>query len=307
MRVLIVDDEEFNRLRMRDLLESEPDVEVVGEASNGEEAVALIRRLHPDLVFLDIRMPGKSGLDVAREVGAATMPATVFVTAYDQYAVEAFDVAALDYLIKPFDDERFALSLSRARRMLALEGLADMRTRLLKVLEGPSPSGISGISEPSVGGGGSGSGSGSGSISATGVGVSGVSGFIGAPSVVGGEAGVEERAQSYWERIPVEEGGTIRPVDVGTIDYILASGPYAELVVAGRRYLVRETMQVLEERLDPGRFMRIHRSVIVRLDRVEGMRRGSGGDGEVLLKGGGRLRVSRTRREALERWLGLSA
>lgn len=109
----------------------------------------------------------------------------------------------------------------------------------------------------------------------------------------------------YLERIPVEVQGTIRPIPVGDIDYILASGPYAELVVQGRRHLVREAMQVLEERLDPARFMRIHRSVIVRLALVEGLRRGAGGDGEVLLKGGGRLRVSRTRREALERWLGL--
>jgi len=112
-------------------------------------------------------------------------------------------------------------------------------------------------------------------------------------------------AGGYLERIAVEEQGTIRPIAVADIDYILASGPYAELVVAGRRHLVRESMQSLEDRLDPRRFLRIHRSVIVRLDRVEGLRRGAGGDGEVLLKGGGRLRVSRTRREALERWLGL--
>jgi two-component system LytT family response regulator len=259
LRVLIVDDEAFNRLRVRDLLEAEPDIEVVGEAVDGVEAVAQIRALAPDLVFLDVRMPGLTGIDVVRAIGPEHMPATIFVTAFDQYAVEAFRVAALDYLVKPFDDERFAQALQRARRVLALEGLASMRAQLLQLL---------GASEP---------------------------------------ARTEEppRATPYLERIPVEVQGTVRPVPVGEIDYILASGPYAELVVAGRRLLVREAMQTLEDRLDPARFMRIHRSVIVRLDRVEGLRRGAGGDGEVLLKGGGKLRVSRTRREALERWLGI--
>ncbi|WP_337169563.1 LytTR family DNA-binding domain-containing protein [Gemmatimonas aurantiaca] len=259
LRVLIVDDEEFNRLRLRDLLEAQSDVDVVGEAADGVEAVERIRALRPDLVFLDIRMPGLSGLDVVRQIGPESMPATVFATAYDQHAVEAFRLAALDFLVKPFDDDRFAETLQRARRLVALNDLATMRARLLDVLGTTA--------EPPVE----------------------------TPGPAGG----------YLERIAVEEQGTIRPIAVADIDYILASGPYAELVVAGRRHLVRESMQSLEDRLDPRRFLRIHRSVIVRLDRVEGLRRGAGGDGEVLLKGGGRLRVSRTRREALERWLGL--
>ncbi len=259
LRVLIVDDEAFNRLRLRDLLEEQPDVEVVGEACDGVEAIERIGALRPDLVFLDIRMPGMSGLDVVRQIGPAAMPVTVFVTAYDQHAVEAFQLAALDFLVKPFDDERFAEALQRARRLVALNDLAVMRARLGDIL---------------------------GTVTAT-------------PMPASGPTG------GYLERIAVEEQGTIRPISVADIEYILASGPYAELVIAGRRHLVRESMQSLEDRLDPRRFLRIHRSVIVRLDRVEGLRRGAGGDGEVLLKGGGRLRVSRTRRDALERWLGM--
>lgn len=264
--VLIVDDEEFNRLRLRDLLESEGDVQVVGEAANGLEAVDMIRTLKPDLVFLDIRMPGLSGLDVVRQVGVDRMPATVFVTAYDQHAVEAFRLAALDFLVKPFDDERFASTLQRARRQVTLSDLADMRSRLLKVLD----------AGPAV-----------------------------AADDPGGRGVRPSSRDGYLERIAVDSQGTIKPIPVSDIDYIMASGPYAEVVVAGRRHLIRDAMQSLEERLDPERFLRIHRSVIVQLDRVEGLRRGAGGDGEVLLKGGTRLRVSRTRRDALERWLGM--
>lgn len=275
LKVLIVDDEQFNRLRIRDLLALESDIEVVGEAVDGDDAIGQIRAAHPDLVFLDIRMPGKTGLDVVRSIGADAMPTTIFVTAYDQYAVEAFQVAALDYLVKPFDDERFAQALQRARRSIALEGMGQMRSQLLHLLGAVDP----GL--PSAG--------------------------PGAPTASEPSASPLAASSGYLERIPVEVQGTIRPVPVGDIDYILASGPYAELVVAGRRHLVREAMQVLEDRLDPQRFMRIHRSVIVRLDLVEGLRRGAGGDGEVLLRGGQKLRVSRTRREALERWLGMEA
>jgi two-component system, LytTR family, response regulator len=110
----------------------------------------------------------------------------------------------------------------------------------------------------------------------------------------------------YLERLAVEIRGTVKPVLVQDIDYITSDGPYAELHVAGRRHVIRETMQTLEERLDPSKFMRVHRSVIVRLELIESLERGAGGDGELRLRGGARLRVSRTRREALERWLGLA-
>ena len=271
IRVLVVDDEAPARMRLEDLLHKEAGVEVVGSADNGIVAVDAIRRLSPDLVFLDVQMPGKSGIEVMREVGVAEMPATIFVTAFDQYALAAFDVAAVDYLLKPFDDERFEEAFRRARRRLALEGVDRLRGALLAVLERVPDS-----------------------ASSTRAGATTV-----APTPT-------PRA-TYIERIAVEVKGKVRPVPVSQIDYITSDGPYAELHVQGRRYVIREAMQTLEERLDPQRFMRVHRSVIVRLDLVEMLHRGPGGDYELELKGGGRLRVSRSRREALERWLGVTS
>jgi two-component system LytT family response regulator len=214
-------------------------------------------------VFLDVQMPGKTGVEVVREIGADAMPATIFVTAFDQFAVQAFDVAAVDYLVKPFDDERLEAAFERARNRLALEGMGHLREKLLAVLQ--TPAGAPGASEP--------------------------------PS---------PPTPDYLERIAVEMRGRIQSIPVDQIDYIVQSGPYAELHSGGRRHLVREAMQTLEERLDPRKFMRVHRSMIVRLDLVEALHRGTGGDYEVQLKGGTRVRVSRSRREALERWLGVS-
>jgi two-component system LytT family response regulator len=269
IRVLVVDDEAPARMRLEDLLQREAGVELVGTAQNGIEAVDAIRRLSPDLVFLDVQMPGRNGIEVMREIGAAKMPATIFVTAFDQYALAAFDVAAVDYLMKPYDDERFEEAFRRARRRLALEGVDRLRTQLLAVLESvPDAAPSSRADSPTR-----------------------------APAP----------AARYAERIAVEVRGKVRPVPVEQIDFITSDGPYAELHVGGRRYLIREAMQTLEERLDPERFMRVHRSVIVRLDLVEMLHRGAGGEYELELKGGGRLRVSRSRREALERWLGVSS
>jgi two-component system LytT family response regulator len=277
IRVLVVDDEAFNRLRIEDLLRHEERAELVGTASNGVEAVAAIRALKPDLVFLDVQMPGKTGLDVVREIGPQAMPTTIFVTAHDRYAVEAFEIAALDYLVKPFDDERFEQAFRRARRAFALDELSRLRERLRDVLGDD----IGDAAHSPV-------------------------------HAEGGRAAHDARLPlplplplPYLTRIPVEIRGSVKPVAVDDIEYITASGPYAELAVAGRRYLIREAMQTLEERLDPARFMRIHRSAIVQLAQVDSLKRGAGGDGEVLLRSGVRLRVSRTRREALERWLGL--
>lgn len=263
VRVLVVDDEPLARLRVEDLLRREPGAEVVGTAGDGDAAIAAIRALRPDLVFLDVQMPGRTGLDVVRELGDG-MPMTIFVTAYDQYALHAFDLAAVDYLVKPFDDERFEAAFRRARRRLSLEGMAQLRERLLGVLQGDAPPPTPAAAAPAA-------------------------------------------PPRYLERIAVEVRGKVRPVPVSQIDFITASGPYAELHVAGHRYLIREAMQTLEEQLDPERFMRVHRSVIVRLDLIETLHRGAGGDYSVQLTGGGRLRVSRSRREALERWLGVSS
>jgi two-component system, LytTR family, response regulator len=266
LRALIADDEPLARARIEDLLGRETDVEIVGQAEDGVEAVEKIRSLRPDLVFLDIQMPGKTGLEVVSEIGAERMPATIFVTAYDQHAPKAFEVAAVDYLVKPFDDERFTQALGRVRERMRLREVEEMTRRLLAAIKTP------GVPEPAAG-------------------HSTVSFPAAAPRL--------ERGATAVLRIPVESRGQTRFVDVGDIDYITASGPYAELHVGGATHLIRERMQALEEGLDPGRFFRIHRSAIVQLDRIESLRRR---EGEVVvhLRGGVELPVARNRREELE-------
>jgi two-component system, LytTR family, response regulator len=270
LRVLIVDDEPLGRRRVAALARKEPGVEIVGMIGDGVSAVEAIRSLKPDLVFLDVQMPGMSGLEVVRTVGPADMPTTVFVTAYDRHALAAFDLAAIDYLVKPFDDERFQESFQRARRMARLEDASRLRDKLLAVLE-----------ETAVGSGRRDAG-GQNRMS---------------------ERGRREAAARYLERIPVESRGKIRYIPVSDIDYIIASGPYAELVVGDRKHLIREAMQNLENELDPARFCRVHRSAIVQLDRVDALLKAPGGDCEVQLKHGVKIRIARSRREELEKRL----
>jgi two-component system, LytTR family, response regulator len=265
IRVLIVDDEALARQRVEDLLRREDGFEIVAQASTGDSAVQSIREWKPDLVFMDVQMPGKTGLDVVREIGPPHMPPTIFVTAYDQHALAAFDLAAVDYLVKPFDDERFEQALHRARRMIELEQVGKLSEQLAALLQGMRP-----VEEPAR--------------------------SARAPSGQG----------AYVDRIAVEMKGQVRVVPVKQIDYITASGPYAELHVGEKRYVIRERMQTLEERLDPARFFRIHRSAIVRLDLVETLLRNPGGDYAVLLKGGVKLKVSRSRFETLEERMGVA-
>ncbi|HEU0014536.1 MAG TPA: LytTR family DNA-binding domain-containing protein [Longimicrobium sp.] len=260
VRVLIADDEPLARRRIRDLLAHAPGAEVAGEAEDGDAAVRAIRSLRPDLVFLDVQMPGRTGLEVVREIGAEAMPATIFVTAYDQHALAAFEVAAVDYLVKPFDDERFEQAFRRARRRIELQEVGRLSGELLALLQGAAP----------------------------------------APPAFAPPA-----APAYLERIAVEMRGQVRVVPVGEIDYVVAAGPYAELHAGEKTYVIRERMQTLEERLDPALFFRTHRSIIVRLERVEALLRAPGGDYAVRLRGGARLKVSRGRFEELEARMGV--
>jgi two-component system LytT family response regulator len=241
VRVLIVDDEFLARQRLEDLLAKEEHVTLAGTARDGNEAVEAIRTLKPDLVFLDVQMPGRTGLEVVDAIGADDMPVTIFTTAYDKFALKAFDMAAIDYLVKPFDDERFAQAMRRARRFL--------EARPAQHDDAPH--------------------------------------------------------STYLDRISVESRGQIRVVPVARIDYITASGPYAELHVGERTFAIREKMQTLEEKLDPAVFFRIHRSAIVRLDRIDTLLHAQGGDYAVRLKDGTELSVSRSRREELEGRVGV--
>ena len=258
IRVVVADDEPLARQRIEDLLAKEAGVELAAVATNGDEAVETIVHDKPDLVFLDVQMPGRTGLEVVAAVGAEQMPATIFVTAFDQFALKAFDLAAVDYLVKPFDDERFHQALRRARRTIELNEVQQMTQRLAALLQATPP-----------------------------------------PTT-------PEPAPKYLDRIAVELRGQVRVVPVDRIDYITASGPYAELHVGERVFAVRERMQTLEEQLDPAVFFRIHRSAIVRLDRIDTLLRSSGGDYGVRLKNGVELSVSRTRREELEAKMGVT-
>jgi two-component system LytT family response regulator len=251
---VIVDDEPLGRRRVEQLLARDQGVEVAGQFGDGASAVEGIRALKPDLVFLDVQMPKMNGLEVMQKLGDR-MPVTIFVTAYDQHAVRAFDLAAVDYLVKPYDDERFEAAFNRARHHIGLEEAHRLQERLREVF-------ASGESSP-------------------------------------------QPQRKFAERIPVDSKGQVRLVPVADIDAIVASGAYAEIVTGDSRYLVRETMQELEGMLDPDRFIRIHRSTIVAIDRVESLIRGPSGDLEVKLKSGAKLAVSRSRREEVERKLGL--
>ena len=266
LRVLIVDDEPLGRRRVAGLVKKEPGVEIVGMIGDGVSAVESIRSLAPDLVFLDVQMPGMTGLEVVRSIGPAEMPTVVFVTAYDKHALEAFDLAAIDYLVKPFDDDRFKEAFQRARRIARMEATDQLRDRLLAVLR------ETGVPEHEV------------------------------PA-----SPIPHPASRFIQRIPVESRGKVRYIPVSDIDYILASGPYAELVVGDRKHLIREAMQNLENQLDPERFFRIHRSAIVQLDRVDALLKSPSGDCDVQLKSGAKVKVARSRREDLEKRLAMWA
>jgi two-component system LytT family response regulator len=278
--VLIVDDEPLARRRVAELLKEEGGVEVVGMATSGAEAIAAIHATAPDVVFLDVQMPDGTGLDVLREIGPDAMPVTVFCTAYDQYALRAFDAAAVDYLVKPYDDERFELAFRRARRAVELGAVSRLSGQLIAALQAVE--------------GGSGAAAASHTTSSS-VGAAPQSDAASAPR------------PPYLERFAVESRGQVRVVPLSKVLYITASGPYAELHTAERTHLIREQMQVLEDRLDPELFFRVHRSAIVRFDLIEGLTRNASGDYTVQLKGGVSLKVSRSRSEELERRMGLTS
>jgi two-component system LytT family response regulator len=260
IRALIVDDEPLARERLHELLDDTPSVTVVGDAEDGPEAVEAIREQAPNLVFLDVQMPGMSGIDVIEEIGAEAMPTTVFVTAYDQYAIKAFDLAAVDYLLKPFDDERFEQALHRARDQIASQNDEAISERLLRLLRERDPSLLE-----------------------------------------------EERTRDepYLERIAVQGRGKARIVPVDDLTHITADGSYAELHTGDDTYVIRERMKTLTARLDPEAFARVHRSAIVRLEKIELLLRGGGGDYAVRLQDGTRIPVSRSRVDELEDRLGV--
>ncbi len=250
IRTLIVDDEPLAREGVRLHLEEHPDFEVVGECGSGEEAVERIEADDPDVVFLDVQMPGLDGFAVLESIGTANrLPAVVFVTAYDQFALRAFEAHALDYLLKPFEAERFGKALDRVRAQLLNRNQTPMEERLRGLL-----------------------------------------------------ASLGAREQ-YLERMVARINGRILILRVDEIDWIEAAANYVRVHIGPKQYLVRETMTNLEARLDPERFLRIHRSIIVRKDRIKELEPLFQGDYSLVLSDGTRLTSSRGYRDKIQLFL----
>jgi two-component system LytT family response regulator len=250
IRVLIADDEELAREGLRTLLGGERDVVIVADCADGGDAVRQIEAHRPDLAFLDIQMPELGGFEVIDAVGVDAVPAVVFVTAYDQHAMEAFHVHAVDYLLKPVNDDRFAIAMDRARALLRHTGGDHARQRIASMLQ------------------------------------------------------ARDRSSQGIGRLVVRTDGRTLFVRPEEIDRVEADGNYSQVVIRGRALLVRESLAALEEQLDPTRFIRIHRSTILNVDRVREIQPMFKGELTVLTTDGTRFPLSRKYRALLEERLG---
>jgi len=243
LRAVIIDDEPIARRRVRRFLDTDPDFEMIGEYGDGEAAVAAICNGRPDLAFLDIQMPEMDGFEVVKQVGLERMPVTIFVTAYDRYALRAFDAHALDYLLKPFGKARFEEALSRAKQHIAGGLNREALSSLVAML---------------------------------------------------GSAGSQKR---YPDQLPVNQHGHIVFVSTAAIDWIEAAGNYARLHAGNRQFEVRETLTSIGSKLDPLKFMRIHRSTIVNVRSIREIHPWFSGHHLVVLNNGRELRMSRYQRD----------
>jgi two-component system LytT family response regulator len=243
MRILVADDEPLVRAAVRDALAAEPDVEIVGECGDGEAALRLATELRPDVLFLDVQMPGLTGLDVAERLDPSLGAAVVFVTAYDHYAVRAFELASADYVLKPFEPARVRAALARVRERRG-STVAELRALLAELRAGPP---------------------------------------------------------SYLARFVASLAGRLRVIPVEDVIWIEAADNYVQVHTAAGSALVRETMKTLEARLDPARFVRVHRSAIVAIGRVRELRPLDSGDYKVVLDGGHATTMSRTYRDEVLR------
>lgn len=250
IRTLIVDDETLARRRIRRLLTAESDVEVIGECADPQQAISAIQDRNPDLVFLDIQMPGVDGFGVLESLGPRSAPAVIFVTAFDQYALRAFDVHALDYLLKPFDRTRFRKALDRARAQIRRQAVPALDQHISTLL-----------------------------------------------------ANLASRPK-HMDRVVIKSAGRIMFLRTDEIDWVEAADNYVRLHVGAEAHLLRETLSALEARLDSSRFMRIHRSTVVNVDRMKELQPWFHGDYVVILENGTRLNLSRTYRDRVIELLG---
>jgi two-component system, LytTR family, response regulator len=248
IRTIIVEDEPLARERLRNLLEAETDIEIVAEASDGVSAVEEIREHEPDLVFLDVNLPELDGFGVIEQLGLEAVPGIIFVTAYDHFAVQAFDAHAVDYVLKPFDEEGLRTAVGRARTSLRARASHDIDSRLAALLG-------------------------------------------------------DLKRPRFLERLAIKSGGKIVFIRTEEIDWIGAEGNYARLHTGSRSHLLRETMSTLESKLDPERFLRIHRSTIVNTESISELEPLFQGDYVVILRDGTRLTSSRGYRAKLQEFM----
>jgi len=257
VRVLIVDDEELAREGIRMLLANFPDTEITGECSNGFDAVSMIQERKPDLVFLDVQMPGMDGFGVVEQIGTDKMPLVIFVTAYDKYALRAFEIHAFDYLLKPIEDERFEKTFQSALARLG-QSENSVNQRLVELIE-DLKSQRKQVSENN-----------------------------------------SQPAPKYLERIVVKTARSIFFVGVEEVDYFEAAGNYVEIHTGQKTHLVRETITRLESRIDPQKFLRIKRSIIVNIKRIKELQPLFNGEFAVILQNGTELISSRRFRKKLD-------
>jgi len=270
IRVLVVDDEPIARRRVRRLLRLEPDVDVIDEVGSGSEAIDSIKKDRPDLVLLDVQMPDVDGFGVVGALGAELMPPTIFVTAFNEYAVRAFDVNAIDYLLKPYDPERFRSAFQRARSHIERESSAEQGRKIRALLEQ-----VLGEDRTSAA-------------------------LADRPSPAPGAPISAMPRTRFLDRLMVKHDGRVFFVKVSDVDWFEASGNYVRVHVGKVSHLIRETMHHIEAQLDPSMFVRIHRAVIVNIDRIKELQPWFAGDYVVILRDGRQLKLSRTYREHLQ-------
>jgi two-component system, LytTR family, response regulator len=291
VRVLIVDDEPLARDCMRLALHGVPGLTIVAECGDGDSAVEAIRRHGPDVVLLDVQMPGRDGFAVLEQLDAATMPVVVFVTAFDSHAIRAFEVHALDYVLKPFPDERLVAAVDRARATIQERRNGELGRRLAEFVQSWQAGALTPARDP-LGDGVPPRPAGSTSIDR-----------LDASSESEHEVTAPQRpgAPSYIGRFAVRSDGRVRFVAAADVDWIEADGNYMVLHVGDTSHRLRASLAGLTEGLDPTRFVRIHRSVIVNVERIREVQPWFGGDYIAILRTGAKLRVSRLRAPQLLR------
>jgi two-component system, LytTR family, response regulator len=271
INTIIVDDETLSRRGIEIRLREAGDFNIVAQCINGREALAAISSYKPDLVFLDIQMPGMSGFEVLAHIPHESLPVLVFVTAYDQYAIQAFEARAVDYLLKPIDEARFQAALERVREHVRAKSAANQRDRLMEIIAEITGSGELALDE----------------------------------LLTRGRAAVEAQAR-HPEVLPIRQGRETVRVPVAAIRWIDAAGDYMCIHAGNDTHILRGTMKELEELLDPKLFQRVHRSTIVNLRLVKSLRAHMNGEYFLTLDGGHELKLSRTYRDKVEYFLNTS-